>query len=111
MSIASMAFKDAGRAVDMLLAYPPDLPPVAGVAAARLLADGLLNDSRGEIYRIYEALDAVARNCIDERMTERDGLCFYAYRFESGASKSPAFFGVGEPVLAPDLNTYLILVC
>jgi len=110
MSIASLAFKDAGRAVDMLLGCPPDLPPVAGVAAARLLADGQLNDSRGQIYRVYAALDAVARKCMDERTVVRDGLCFYAYRFESGERRSPAFFTVGEPVLAPDLNAYLVLV-
>ena len=78
MSIASLAFKDAGRAVELLLAYPPDLPPVAGYAAARLLAEGLLNDSRGEIYRVYAALDAVARKCMDERTVVRGGLCFYA---------------------------------
>ena len=37
-----------------------------------------------------------------------DGLSYYAYRFESGVA-SPEFFKAGEPVLAPDLNTYLII--
>lgn len=110
MSVASMAFKDATRAVDMIVSYPVDLPPVAGVAAARLLEEGMLNDSRGEIYRVYSALEAVARKCIQERSADKDGLCFYAYRFESGEDRSPEFFKVGEPVLAPDLNTYLIII-
>jgi hypothetical protein len=109
MSIASMAFKDAKKAVDMILACPIDLPPIAGVAAARLYEDNMLNDSRGEIYQIYAALEAVARKCIKERTVDQEGLAFYAYRFESGEKKSPAFFKVGEPVLAPDLNAYLII--
>jgi len=111
MAIASMAFKDAKRAVDMLLAYPAQLPPIAGVAAARLIDENMLCDSRGEIYRVYSALEAVARYCIKERTADREGLSFYAYRFESGLDSSPSFFDVGEPVLAPDLNAYLIIVC
>lgn len=109
MSIASMAFKDAKRAVDMILSYPVDLPPVAAVAAARLLGEDMLNDSRGEIYRIYSALEAVARKCMNKRTIDKEGLSYYAYRFESGCARSPAFFDAGEPVLAPDLNAYLAL--
>ena len=110
MAIASLVFKDAAKAVDMILAYPADLPPVAGLAAARLLEDEKLNDARGEIYRIFASLEAVARKCIQKRTVDKDGLSFYAYRFESGMGRSPAFFQVGEPVLAPDLNAYLVLV-
>ena len=108
MAIASMAFTDAKRAVDMLLAYPVELPPIAGVAAARLLTDNMLNDSRGEMYRVYSALEKITRYCQQERTMDGDGLSYYAYRFESGTA-SPEFFKAGEPVLAPDLNTYLII--
>ena len=94
----------------MILAYPADMPPVAGIAAARLLSENMLNDSRGEIYRVYSTLEAVARKCINERTADREGLSFYAYRFESGRKDSPEFFNAGEPVLAPDLNAYLIVV-
>jgi hypothetical protein len=110
MSIASMAFKDAKKAIGMILCYPVELPPIAGIAVLRLLEDNLLCDSRGEIFKVYEALEAAARKCIKERTADRNGLSFYAYRFESGRERSPAFFKVGEPVLAPDLNTYLIIV-
>ena len=110
MSIASMAFKDARRAVDMILAYPADMPPVAAVAALRLLDENMLNDSRGEIYRVYQTLEAIARKCMTARTTDQDGLSYYAYRFESGCKTAPAFFDAGEPVLAPDLNAYLVLV-
>jgi len=109
MAIASMAFKDARRVVDMLLAYPAELPLITGVAIARLLDEELLNDSRGEIFRAYAALEPLARYCMQERTTDGDGLSYYAYRYESGHSPSPAFFKAGEPVLAPDLNAYLIV--
>lgn len=111
MAIAAMAFKDPRRAVEMITAYPPDMPPVAGVAAAALLDEELLNDSRGEIYKVYAALEAIASKCRNERATDKDGLSFYAYRFESGAGSSPEFFKAGEPVLAPDLNAYLAISC
>ena len=110
MAIVSMAFKDAKKAVDMLLSYPVELPPVAGLAAARLIDDNMLNDSRGEIYRVYSALESAARKIVNERMSDKYGLSFYAYRFESGLVRAPEFFEVGEPVLAPDINTYLIIV-
>ena len=110
MSIASMAFKDAKKAIGMILCYPVDLPPIAGIAAWRLLEDNMLCDSRGEIFKVYEALEAAATKCVKERTADRDGLSYYAYRFESGRERSPAFFKVGEPVLAPDLNAYLVIV-
>lgn len=110
MSVASMAFKDAKKAIGMILAYPVELPLIAGVASARLLEDNMLCDSRGEIFKVYEALEAAARKCVKERTVDQDGLSYYAYRFESGRERSPAFFTVGEPVLAPDLNAYLIIV-
>ncbi|MCL1805382.1 MAG: hypothetical protein FWG28_05210 [Clostridiales bacterium] len=109
MSIASMAFKDAAKAVDMILSCPMDLPPVAAVAITRLYDSDMLNDSRGEIYRIYHALEAVVRKCMKERTADEDGLAFYAYRFESGLERSPEYFKAGEPALAPDLNAYLVL--
>lgn len=109
MAIASMAVKDAGKAVDMILSCPLDLPPVAAVAVTRLIEENMLNDSRGEIYRIYAALEALARKCVQERTVDQEGLAFYAYRFESGEERSPEFFKVGEPVFAPDLNAYLVL--
>jgi hypothetical protein len=110
MSIASMAFKDAKKAIGMLLAFPVELPPIAGIAAARLIEDNLLCDSRGEIFKVYEALEIAARKCVKERTVDKDGLSYYAYRSETGRERSPAFFKVGEPVLAPDLNAYLIIV-
>ena len=110
MSIASMAFKCPKKALDMILAYPVEMPPVAGVAVARLLADNMLNDSRGEIYEVYQALEIAARKCVKERTVDPDDLSYYAYRHESGQFSSPEFFKVGEPVLAPDLNAYLIVV-
>ena len=110
MAIASMAFKDAKKAIDMILAFPAELPPVLGIAAARLLDENMLNDSRGDIFRIYSALETIARWCVKERTVDNDGLSFYAYRYESGADKSPEFFKAGKPVLAPDLNAYLIIV-
>jgi len=109
MAIASLAFKDAAKAIDMILSCPVDLPPVAAIAVERLFEDNLLNDSRGDIFRVYAALDAIARKCISERSVDGEGLSFYAYRFESGEEKSPAFFRAGEPVLAPDLNAYLVI--
>ena len=109
MSIASMAFKDARKAVDMILSCPVDLPPVAGIAATRLLDDGMLNDSRGEIFKICSAIEAAARKCVNERAVKGDELSFYSYRFESGMDRSPEFFKVGSPVIAPDLNAYLII--
>lgn len=108
MSIASMAFKDPVKALDMILSCPAE--PIIGVAVKRLIDEGLLNDSRGEIYRAYEALEKLARYWINERTVDKDGLSFYAYRFESGQERSPEYFKVGEPVLAPDLNAYLIIV-
>jgi hypothetical protein len=111
MSIASMVFKDAETAIGMILCCPVELPPIAGIAAERLLKDSMLCDSRGEIFKVYEALETAARRCVKERTADRDGLSFYAYRFESGQVRSPAFFKVGEPVLAPDLNAWLIIVC
>ena len=110
MAIASMAFKDAEKATGMLLEYPVELPPLAGIAAARLIDDNMLNDSRSMIFKVYEALEALARWCVNERTVDPDELSFYAYRYEAATPKSPEFFKVGEPVLAPDLNTYLILV-
>ena len=111
MSIASMAFKDAKTAMEMLLSYPVELPPVAAVAAARLLEANMINDSRGDIFRVYSALEKCVTECIKERTVDKDGLSYYAYRFESGADMSPEFFKAGEPVLAPDLNAYLIILC
>ena len=108
MSIASLAFRDPVKALDMILSCPAE--PIIGVAVQRLLDEGLLNDSRGEIYRAYAALEKMARWWIDERTVDRDGLSFYAYRFESGQERSPEYFKVGEPVIAPDLNAYLIIV-
>jgi hypothetical protein len=110
LSIASLAFNDAKKAVELILAYPVETPPVAGIAASRLFDDNLINDSRGEIYRVYAALETAARRAINERTTCKDGLSFYAYRFESGSPTPPKFFEVGEPVLAPDLNAYLVIV-
>ena len=110
MAISSLAFTDAAMAVDMLLAYPVGLPPVAGIAAARLIDDGMLCDSRDEIYKVYSALEATARKCVKKRSLDNNGLSFYMYRFESGQEKSPEFFNAGEPVFAPDLNAYLIIV-
>ena len=110
MAISSLAFTDAAKAVDMLLAYPVGLPPVAGIAAARLLDDDMLCDSRNEIYKIYAALETIARKCVKKRSLDSNGLSFYMYRFESGLETSPEFFNVGEPVFAPDLNAYLIIV-
>jgi len=110
MAITSMAFKDARRATDMILSYPVELPPVAGVAVQRLLDENMLNDSRGEIYRGYAALESVARMCEKERTVDGGDLSYYAYRFESGSDDPPEFFNAGEPVLAPDLNAYLIVV-
>jgi hypothetical protein len=110
MSIASMAFKDAKKAIGMILCYPVELPPIAGLAVERLLEDDMLCDARGEIFMVYEALEATARKCVQERTADQDDLSYYAYRFESGQERSPAFFKVGEPVLAPDLNTYLIIL-
>jgi hypothetical protein len=105
-----MAFKDAKKAISMLLCYPVELPPIAGIAVKRLLEENMLCDSRGDIFKVYEALETAARKCVKERTVNRDGLSYYAYRFESGRERSPAFFKVGEPVLAPDLNAYLIIV-
>ena len=110
MSIASMAFKDPKTALEMLLSYPVELPPAAGVAAARLLDENMLNDSRGDIYRVYAALETAARECVKERTVDMDGLSFNAFRFESGLNRSPEFFKAGEPVLTPDLNAYLVIV-
>ncbi|MDR0819801.1 MAG: hypothetical protein LBN43_09565, partial [Oscillospiraceae bacterium] len=110
MSIASLAFTDPVKAVNMILAYPVEAPLYVGIAANRLIEDNLLNDSRGEIFRVYAALETAARKWVTDRTTDKDGLSFYAYRFESGAAKSPEFFKAGEPVFAPDLNAYLVLV-
>ena len=109
MSIASMAFKDPARALEIILAYPAELPPVAGVAVTRLLGDNMLNDSRGDIFRAYSLLESIARKCINKRTVDKSGLSFYAYRYENGISEAPEFFKVGEPVLAPDLNAYLVI--
>ena len=109
MSIASMAFKDAKKAIEMILAYPVELPPVAGIAVARLLDEGMINDARGIIFKVYSALETIARKCVNERTIGGEGLSYYAYRFESGQDKSPEFFMAGEPVLAPDLNAYLVI--
>ena len=111
VSIASMAFKDASKAIDLILSLPVDMPPIAGIAAARLIDDDMLCDSRGDIYRVYAALEEAARNCAKKRAIFEDELCFYAYRFESGMKHSPEFFKVGEPILSPDLNAYLVIVC
>lgn len=108
MSIASMAFKDPVKALDMILSCPAE--PIIGIAVERLLNENLLNDSRGEIYRAYAALEKMARYWINERTVDKDGLSFYAYRFESGLARSPEYFKVGEPVITPDLNAYLIIV-
>jgi hypothetical protein len=110
MAIASMAFKDEAKALSLLLANPVSSPPIAGAAVAAMLERGMLNDARGTIYQVYSLLDDAARFWINERTVEKDGLSFYAYRFESGAPTSPEFFTVGEPVFAPDLNSYLILI-
>jgi len=109
MSIASLAFKDAKKAIDMLLAFPPSLPPVAGIAAARLFDDNMLNDARGDIFRVYEWLETIARKCINKRTVDQEGLSYYAYRYENGVSEAPEFFKAGEPELAPDLNAYLVI--
>ena len=111
LAISSMAFKDAAKAVGMLLEYPVELPPLAGIAVTRLIDDSMLNDSRAEIFKVYSQLETLARWCQKERTIDPDDLCFYAYRYESAAKKSPEFFKAGDPTLAPDLNTYLILVC
>ncbi|MCL2124885.1 MAG: hypothetical protein FWH33_02715 [Oscillospiraceae bacterium] len=109
MAVTSMAFKDVAKALDLLLAYPVALPPIAGIAALRLIDDGLLCDSRGDIYRVYAALEEVARYCMTERSVDGE-ISYYAYRHECGPFGAPAFFDVGEPVIAPDLNAYLIIV-
>lgn len=110
MSIASMAFKDSKKAIDMILAFPAELPPALGIAAARLIDENMLNDSRGDIFRVYSALETIARKCIKERTVNSDGLSFYAYGYESGTERTPEYFKAGKPVLAPDLNAYLIIV-
>ena len=110
MAISSMAFTDAAKAVNMILAYPVGMPPIAGIAALRLIDDNMLCDSRNEIYKVYSSLEAAARRCAAQRAADNGGLSFYAYRFESGLDRPPEFFDAGEPVLAPDLNAYLIIV-
>ena len=110
LAITSMAFKDAKKAIDLLLEYPVELPPLAGIAATRLVDDNMLSDSRAVIFKVYEALETMARWCVNERTVDPEDLSFYAYRYEAATPKSPEFFKVGEPVLAPDLNAYLIIV-
>ena len=110
MAITSMAFKEEAKAIGMLLEYPLEVPPLAGIAAARLMDENMLNDSRDMIFKVYSKLEPLARWCATERTVDPDDLSFYAYRFEAGMPKSPEFFKAGEPVLAPDLNTYLILL-
>jgi len=110
MSIASLAFKCPKKAVNMMLAVEPSSPLTAAIAAKRLIDENLLNDVRGEIFRVYAALDEAVNFAIKERTVSKDGLSFYAYRYESRKRSSPpAYFSVGEPVLAPDLNAYLTL--
>ncbi|MCL2121513.1 MAG: hypothetical protein FWH28_04605 [Clostridiales bacterium] len=109
MAIASMAFKDVKKAIDMILAYPLDFPPVAGVAAARLIEENMLNDARGDIFRVYARIEAFLRRCIKERTVDREGLIACMYRFENGIDELPAYFSVGEPVFTPDINAYLIV--
>ena len=109
MAIASMAFKDAKKAIDMILAYPLEFPPVAGVAAARLIKENMLNDARGDIFRVYASLETFLRKCIKERTVDREGLIACMYRFENGIDELPAYFSVGEPVFTPDINAYLIV--
>ena len=110
MAVASMAFKDPKKAIDMILAHPIDFPPVAGIAAARLIEENMLNDSRGDIYRIYAAMEVFARTCVNERSVDKEGLIACKYRFENGTDGSPAFYSVGEPVFTPDINAYLVVV-
>jgi hypothetical protein len=108
MASASLAFKDVDTAVRYLLALPiGEAPPIVAIAAAQLLPK--LNDARGTIFRVYSAFEASLRWWQNNRTLTKDGLAFYAYRYENTLVANPAYFSVGEPVFAPDLNAYLIL--
>jgi len=109
LAIASMAFSCAKKAVSLILAKDPSTPLTAAVAAKRLVGENMLNDSRGDIYRIYSAIDRAVSFFIKERTIDRDGLSYYAYRFESGKRTAMPFFSSGGPVVTPDLNTYLTI--
>jgi hypothetical protein len=108
-AIASLAFRDADDAIDLILALPASAPPIQAIAILRLLDEGLLaKASRKTIYRLYNALDASTRWWFENRSAA--GRVFYAYRYETGIA-SPAVFGAGEPAWSPDLAAYIILAC
>jgi hypothetical protein len=109
-AIASLAFADFDKIVSLLLALPISAPPFLSIAVNRLLEEEDISKApRSVLYELYNAIETSSRWWIDERSIDGAWLSYYAYRFENGLVKLPAYFKVGEPVLAPDLNAYLVL--
>jgi hypothetical protein len=109
-ALASFAFRDFDSAFELLMSLPESSPPLRGFAVTRMIDDGLLDGVELDMLRkLYHELEATAKWWRDNRTMPGAALSYYAYRFESG-HPNPSTFTVGAPVIAPDLNAYLVLL-
>ncbi|MDR2420817.1 MAG: hypothetical protein LBD49_01760 [Oscillospiraceae bacterium] len=109
-ALASLAFRDFGAVFELLMSLPEASPPLHGLAVTRLLDDGLTGGADAvKLRELYFALEKTAAWWRDNRTLPGSELSFYAYRFETG-HPNPSYFTVGAPVIAPDLNAYLVLL-
>jgi hypothetical protein len=109
-AIASLAFRDFDTAFELLTSLPEASPPLHGFAVMRMIDDGLLDGAPiAKLRELYFALEKTAKWWRENRTLPGAALSYYAYRFETG-HWNPASFTAGAPVLAPDLNAYLVLL-
>ncbi|MCL2409519.1 MAG: hypothetical protein FWC96_07910 [Oscillospiraceae bacterium] len=110
-SLVSLAFAEATTASEFIVALPPEGLPAQGFAILRMFArDAFQKVSRSTVFKLYDVLNMQALWWLENRTGDDPNLHFYAYRHEA---ESPAakLFKSGEPVAAPDLNAYIILLC
>jgi hypothetical protein len=102
-AIAALAFKDAEIAAKLIVSAEKSYPPIAGLAAFRLVKEV----PRKLLIPLHHSLANTAEWWLKNRY--KDGKFFYAYRFETGIA-NPKAFRAGEAVESPDLYAYLYLL-
>jgi glycogen debranching enzyme len=81
-------------------------PPIHGWALSKLIAAGLVTDTRLE--EIYPKLESWTRWWLHYRDDDGDGLCEYFHGCDSGQDNATVFDS-GFPAVGPDLAAYLII--
>jgi putative isomerase len=102
------AIHDEGMVDRLLRPVEADVtkPPIMSWGALKLFKT---SHHRDFLEEIYEPLSRWNHWWMEHSRNE-NGLCEYRHPFSSGLDDNP-LWDVGMPVVAPDLNTYLVIQC